>query len=565
MIRTSAALLLCLSLLAAHAGPVAAQTWVRTYGGPEDDYLSGLQETPDGGFLVVGSTRSFGEGEFDMWLLRLDPDGDVLWERTFGGASYDFGTGSISDPAGGFLVAGATDSFGGAPRDFWLIRLDEDGDTIWQRTYGTSSHDTADTILPVPGGGFLLVGGTMAVGNGDLWVVKLDQDLNPESGASHGKSGTDLEMLLGVAPTPDGGAVLVGTAVFPNPGGGGLNYDMLVLRVDSQGRKVWHHRFGGPGEDHGRAVAVASDGYLVAGSTVSFSPDGMSLWLLKLDFDGNLLWQRTLGTGTAGYFLGPGPGGGFLVGGSILAPGGTDLDVWIVHIDGQGRMLWQVRVGGLLDDNAFQFLEVSGGGYLVGGHTQSFGSGKQDILLMRLPPDAGPGSCCLVEATGEDSEDSSAGVEIVHDPDVPLAAQRTDVSPVAGVPEADVTSLCDGPGWVAAPGPVSHIPLGEPPLLVIPRRGRLRLESDAAALAYNVYADALGSWYAPRDRKGSVCAVKDWTDNGDGTLDLDYEIPPNSWILVTGSNVCGEGPAGPDSAGTERTQMGTWIRCGSGP
>jgi hypothetical protein len=89
--------------------------------------------------------------------------------------------------------------------------------------------------------------------------------------------------------------------------------------------------------------------------------------------------------------------------------------------------------------------------------------------------------------------------------------------------------------------------------------------ADPVALAYNVYADAIGSWYAPGSATGSACGLTGWTDNGDGTVTLDHALPGNSWIVVTASTACAEGPAGCGTAGTERTTLGTWELCGPAP
>jgi hypothetical protein len=115
-------------------------------------------------------------------------------------------------------------------------------------------------------------------------------------------------------------------------------------------------------------------------------------------------------------------------------------------------------------------------------------------------------------------------------------------------------------------GEVSNVLQGEPPLLIKDRTSTsLVVEKDPDATAYNVYADALGSWYSPTEAEGSVCGITTWTDNLDGTVTLDYEVPMNSWIVVTASNACLEGPTGPGSNGIERSETGTWNLCGAAP
>jgi len=106
---------------------------------------------------------------------------------------------------------------------------------------------------------------------------------------------------------------------------------------------------------------------------------------------------------------------------------------------------------------------------------------------------------------------------------------------------------------------------GEPPLLVRRQDGSLVVEQDPGVTAYHVYADALGSWYSPSPAEGSVCGITDWTDNGDGTVTLDVDLPVNSWVVVTGSDACRESSAGTGSDGTPRTASGSWPSCGPVP
>jgi len=141
---------------------------------------------------------------------------------------------------------------------------------------------------------------------------------------------------------------------------------------------------------------------------------------------------------------------------------------------------------------------------------------------------------------------------------------------------AIVTDSCatPEPGRCEVSGTVTVLPSappseasgrGRPPLLLDRPATKVTGEKVADAVAYNVCADAIGSWYAPSAAKGSLCTVRAWTDNGDGTLTFDYGVPAGSWILVTASTPCAEGPAGAGTAGTERTTLGSWEPCGAAP
>jgi len=554
------AFLICVALVAT-AAPMVGQNWIRTYGTDADEYGSTYQIS-DGGLLIVGSTDSAGAGDRDLWLARLDPAGNVLWQKTYGGPAREVGGRALELPGGGFLVLAGTDSWGAGERDAWLLEIDEDGDLLWQQAYGTEDSELPNAIIPAQDGGYFIVGNTTAKRIIDIWVLKLDAARDVEWSRTYGT--LYIEIPYEARLTSDGGLVMGGSTFFLNEHDE-EEWDMIVLLIDSEGRCDWLKRLGGRGEDLGFDVVFTLEGFVAAGSTTSVGDGTQAAWLVKISRSGTLDWQRAFGSGTSAFSLDQASSGGYLMAGQAVRPGRADMDAFILGLDSDGHLDWQRRYGGDFDENLWRVQETPDGRIAASGTTSSYGAGRTDLWVFRLPPDGVIGPCCLL-LDGQMEEKQPQG--LIHDiTESPQSVTVTATSTSAAVANfyGRVSELCTGDGWEAPPELVSDQPSGEPPLLVLPNRQGLRLEVDPDSLAYNVYADALGSWYAPRDRKGSVCAVEDWTDNGDGTLDLDYEIPPNSWILVTGSNGCGEGPAGPDSAGTERTQMGTWIRCGPGP
>lgn len=149
-------------------------TWKRTYGGPRQDSAFSLTGTQDGGFLVAGNTRSFGQGKLDLWLLRVDSRGDTLWTRTYGGKQNDCGFSVVATSDGGAAVAGYTSSSGAGGKDLWLVRIDSKGNTLWTKTYGTKQDEEAYFIDATRDGGFILTGYRYYLGSRDLWLIKTD-------------------------------------------------------------------------------------------------------------------------------------------------------------------------------------------------------------------------------------------------------------------------------------------------------------------------------------------------------------------------------------------------------
>jgi hypothetical protein len=230
----SIVLLLFLFLPAAAYGQ-----WIATYGGEYEEQVHSIQQTSDGGYIVAGRTDSFGEGQTDMWVLKLDASGNVSWQKTYGGTSSDFASTIQQTSDGGYIVAGNTYSYSDKEGDIWVLKLDASGNVSWQKTYGGTSSDFARTIQQTSDGGYIVAGETWSFGAGscDAWVLKLD----------------------------------------------------------SAGAITWQKTYGGAGVDQPSSIQQTSDGgYIVAGWTDSFGDIFFdNIWILKLDESGNVSWQKT--------------------------------------------------------------------------------------------------------------------------------------------------------------------------------------------------------------------------------------------------------------------------------
>jgi len=161
------------------AGIASAGQWAKTYGGTGDDYAYSIQQTSDGGYIVAGYTGSSGAGLADFWVLKLKSDGTVDWQKTYGGGGYDSASSIQQTSDGGYIVAGVTTSFGAGGYDFWVLKLDGSGNVQWQKTYGGTGNDYANSIQQTTDGGYIVAGVTTSFGaGGDFWVLKLDSSGN---------------------------------------------------------------------------------------------------------------------------------------------------------------------------------------------------------------------------------------------------------------------------------------------------------------------------------------------------------------------------------------------------
>jgi hypothetical protein len=277
--------LMCLFVFAEkEAFPII--TWDRTFGGSDNDVANCLIQTTDGGYAVAGATSSKGAGELDFWVIKLDSQGNMIWDRTYGGQSL------IQTTDGGYAVAGDTYSKGAGNRDFWVIKLDHQGDMIWDKTYGGSAFDLAYSLIQTTDGGYAVAGITSSKGQGgaDFWVIKLDHQGDMIWDRTHG--GSDEDYAYSLIQTTDGGYAVAGVTSSKGQGGA----DFWVIKLDYQGNMIWDRTYGGSGTDWmGDCIQTTDGGYVVAGATSSKGASSDDFWVIKLDHQGNKIWDRTYG------------------------------------------------------------------------------------------------------------------------------------------------------------------------------------------------------------------------------------------------------------------------------
>ncbi|MCX6600255.1 MAG: hypothetical protein NT025_01675, partial [bacterium] len=211
--------------------------WSRTYGGDGDEWCHSVQQTVDGEYILAGWTSSFGAGSEDFWLVKTDANGDSLWSRTYGGNDLERCYSVQQTRDGGYILAGLTESFGGGGDDFWLVKTDGNGDSLWSRTFGASNNDACFSVQQTADGGYILGGCTVTLGgDGYSALVKTDSSGNSQWSRIYGGSGWNS-----VQQTADGGYVLGGSVVSF----GQLYEDFALVKTDSSGGSLWSRTFGG--------------------------------------------------------------------------------------------------------------------------------------------------------------------------------------------------------------------------------------------------------------------------------------------------------------------------------
>ncbi len=423
--------LLSVSLVALFTQSAYAVSFAKTFGGTGYDNALSVQRTSDGGYIVVGTTGSFGVGGYDPFLIKTDANGNIIWAKTYGGTDYDWARSVQQTSDGGYILAGYTAPLG-APGDILLIKTDANGNIIWAKTYGGSADEYASSVQQTSDGGYIVAGWTTSFGAvwTDIFLIKTDANGNIIWAKTYG--GTGFDYAYSVQQTSDGGYIVAGeTNSF-----GAVWYDAFLIKTDANGDVEWAKTYGGIDEDLAFSVQQTSDGgYIVAGFTESFGVGGDDIFLIKTDANGNIIWAKTYG-GTNNdwaYSVQQTSDGGYILAGLTPSFGAGFSDAFLVKTDANGNIIWAKTYGGTNDDWAYSVQQTSDGGYIVAGLTRSFGAGFNDAFLVKTDANGNIGSCGIVR--------NASPTVITPSPTVNTPSPSiSSVSPIVNSPSPTITS-----------------------------------------------------------------------------------------------------------------------------
>jgi len=373
-------------------------TFQRVYGGVASDEGNSVRQTPDGGYIVAGTTTSYGSGGRDVSVIRTDAIGDTLWTRTYGGPmdnEYGFCVQVTND--GGYIVSGVASSFADVAGDMYLIRLTATGDTLWTRTYGGIGYEWGAYVQQTSDDGFIIAGQSPAFGVGDFeaYLVKVDANGTLAWTRTYGSSVGEIGSA--VQQTADGGYILSGQT------GQGAGFgDFLLIKTDAVGTVEWTKAYGVPGAESGVTVKQTTDGgYVIGGSSENIlGPTGEDMCLIRTDATGQVLWAKLYGGPVTDecYEVIQTPDGGFaLCGKSFSFSNLGDYDVYVVKTDAQGVEEWSKTYGGSTSSSHNEIGRsidaTSDGGYVITGESMfGFGVGLKNMYLIKT--DAAGSSGC---------------------------------------------------------------------------------------------------------------------------------------------------------------------------
>jgi hypothetical protein len=371
----------------------------KAIGGKKEDGGISLIQTSDGGYVIAGATRSFGAGDWDVYVVKLDANGNLQWTKTIGGPETEEGNSLIQTSDGGYVIAGATNSSGAGYVDFYVVKLDADGNLQWTKTIGGPGYEIGHSLIQTSDGGYAIAGETYSFGAGgkDVYVVKLDADGNLQWTKTIGGKGWEAGFSL--IQTSDGGYAIAGyTSSF---GAGQL--DVYVVKLDADGNLQWTKTIGGKEEDVGTSIIQTSDGgYVIGGGTRSFGAGGTDVYVVKLDANGNLQWTKTIGgkKEDLGSSLIQTSDDGYAIAGVTNSFGAGGTDVYVVKLGANGNLQWtktiRAKSKNLIKSSIIQ---TSDGSYVFAGTTRSFGAGGRDVYVVKL--DKNGDACCAVSQTSQ--------------------------------------------------------------------------------------------------------------------------------------------------------------------
>jgi len=350
------------------------QRWERNYGGTGGDYGSSVQQTQVGGYIVAGYTYSFGYGG-QVYFVKTNASGDTLWTRNYGGASNEYGWSVQQTTDEGYVVAGSTNSFGNSGQ-VYLLKINATGDILWTRNYGGTGDDGGRSVQQTQDTGYVVAGWFTSSGNGgQVYLVKTNALGDTLWTRTYG--GADYDGGNAAQQTQDGGYIVAGwTSSFGNLS------QVYLIKTNATGDTLWTKTYGGASFDYGESVQQTSDGgYIVAGYTDSFG-DSDQVYLIKTNGSGDTLWTRTYGgvNDDRGYSVQQTSDGSYIVGGWTNSFGNF-VQVYLIKTNAGGDTLWTRTYGGTGDDYCNSVQQTVDGGYIVAGYTSSFGNGNQVYLI----------------------------------------------------------------------------------------------------------------------------------------------------------------------------------------
>ena len=396
--------------------------WTKTYGGFFSDGAKKIYTTDNDKYIIVGYTFSFGFGNSDVYAVCINEKGEMIWSNTYGGAGWEYGYDICNSNNGGYLLTGYSTSYNtDNSKDVFIVKINENGDESWSKTYGGSGLDIGKSICRSDDG-YMICGYTESFGAGenDIYIIHIDESGNVLWEKQFG--GTGAELGYEIKRTYDHNYIVIGAS-----GSDRANYDFYVLKINNDGDIIWENYFGAPGGDggydRGHSIIETSDGDFLAVGETNYG-DALNILVVKIDAEGNDEWKKIYGEALHDHAdsIMETSDGNYVLCGRLDKTSTGKNDIGLIKINDEGEEIWKKIMSMSCSEWATSVIETSDNDLLIAGHTNSIGSGSYDMFVMKTDsegnanqqpykpdPPTGPESGSIKEsqsyiATAEDPE-----------------------------------------------------------------------------------------------------------------------------------------------------------------
>jgi hypothetical protein len=358
-------------------------TWEKLFSGTSTDVFRSVREVPGGGYVAAGYTSNFNANDTDAFVVRMDQDGDTMWTYQFNGpmSKKDLFYKIIPTLDGGFALCGYTSSISGFDDDLLYVKLNSSGQQQWVKYYGGTGKERGQDIVQTSDGNFTIVGYTTTppAQYYDAFMLRADSNGDTLWTKLYGSSNYDDANAVRVL--SDGGYILGGQS--DNPGNG---FDQFLIRTDASGNVIWTNKLGTLGTDNVESIVLVADGFILGGSSSSVAGGDDDGYLVKTDTAGIQMWAKMYGDTAPDdiHRVESTTDGGFIMSGTTSSYGDENPNIWMVKTNSTGDTLWNKTFGRHNHDHGYSGQQTSDGGYIVVGHTGSFGYNYEESYIAKL-------------------------------------------------------------------------------------------------------------------------------------------------------------------------------------
>lgn len=362
----------------------AQTTWEKLFSAKNTDVFRSVKEVPAGGFVAAGYTSDSTVNDTDAYVVRMTAIGDTLWtyRQNIGLSKKDLFYKVIVTSDGGFAMCGYTSSITGISDDILIVRLNSSGQMLWTKTLGGAGRDRAQDIIELGSGSFMVTGYTTSspASYYDAFLYKINSSGDSTWYKLYSTGSFLYDDANSVRALSNGGFLMGGQSA-----NGANGFDQFLIRTDDSGNVLWTKKFGTALTDNIEAIAVGNDCFYLAGGTAGAGVGGDDGYVVKTDTSGNVLWSKTYGGSFPDDFhtIQITGDGGLIMAGTTSSTGPLQPNMWLMRTDANGDSLWSNTYGGDNHDHGYSGIQAADGGYVIVGHTGSFGFNGEDAYIAK--------------------------------------------------------------------------------------------------------------------------------------------------------------------------------------